>query len=99
MPYVGLEEKLIFMIDANRRDYDRSPIILGGIAGSGGGIAGRPGGFIGQLPQYEITYDLSEIASPGIAVAGSPSLLDNLNHILFSIFKEKNSVNIEIILS
>lgn len=64
------------------RTMKASPLILGGIAGSGGGIGGPPGGFVGFLPQTRVSYDYSEIASSGIPSSGM-SLLDNLNHIRY----------------
>jgi len=59
-----------------------SPLILGGVAGSGGGAGGPVGGVVGYLPQTRVSYDLSEIASSGIPESGM-SLLDNLNHIRY----------------
>lgn len=60
-----------------------TPMILGGVAGTGGGVGGPPGGFVGKLPQTKITYDMSEDATDYTPVSGS--LLDNLNHIRYRI--------------
>lgn len=57
------------------------PINLGGIAGPGGGVGGPPGGFRGTLPQTRVSYDEDEYGI--ITTSGSPSLLDNLNHIRY----------------
>jgi len=57
------------------------PLVLGGVAGSGGGTGYPPGGFVGYLPQTQVAYDLSEASSS----TGSTSLLDNLNHIRYRI--------------
>lgn len=78
MVFVGFEEQFFGELDNLRRQMEIRPLLLGGITGSGGGIPGRPGSFIGKLPQDRITYDLSELAT--YTTAGSPSLLDNLNH-------------------
>lgn len=60
------------------------PLILGGIAGSGGGIGGPPGGFSGVLPQTRVAYDTDELAVI-TTVSGEESLLDNLNHIRYRV--------------
>jgi hypothetical protein len=54
---------------------------LGGTAGPSGGQGIRPGGYIGTLNQTLISYDTTEAAT----IAGSGSLLDNLNHIRYNI--------------
>lgn len=69
-----------------KRQIQLSSLVLGGAAGSGGGIGGPPGGFTGFLPQTRVAYDLTEAEDDGFVVsAGSPSLLDNLNHIRYRI--------------
>lgn len=75
------------------RTVKASPLILGGVPGSGGGIGGPPGGFVGWLPQTRVAYDLDELAMSGFVQPGafnegflvSGSLLDNLNHIRYRI--------------
>lgn len=71
-----------------------APLILGGVAGSGGGAGGPPGGIVGFLPQYRVAYDTDELAISGFVEPGaidedgdvvSGSLLDNLNHIRWRI--------------
>lgn len=61
------------------------PLMLGGVATSGGGSGGPPGGFIGMLPQSRITYDKLEAATPttpsGYTAPSGATLVDNLNHI------------------
>jgi hypothetical protein len=66
-----------------RRMLEVQPLNLGGVSASGGGIDGRPGSFFGMLPQTRVTYDKSELGTQGSA--GSPTLLDNLNHIRYRI--------------
>lgn len=61
-----------------------SPLVLGGVAGSGGGIGGPTGGIVGYLPQTRVAYDLTEAETSGFVASGS-SLLDNLNHIRYRI--------------
>lgn len=60
------------------------PVNLGGWGGPGGGSGGPPGGFIGQLPQYRVTYDTTELGTMYTPVSGF-SLVDNLNHIRYRI--------------
>lgn len=52
---------------------------LGGDAGPNGGEGARAGGFIGKLIQRAIAYDTTEAAT----LAGSGTLVDNLNHIRY----------------
>jgi hypothetical protein len=61
-----------------------APLVLGGVVGSGGGGGGPIGGFVGHLPQTRVSYDLSELAASGTPASGM-SLLDNLNHIRYTI--------------
>lgn len=75
------EQTLFNYIDSAVRYMKIQPLLLGGVAGSGGGIGSPPGGFIGYLPQSRIAYDESELAV--ISTDDPPSLLDNLNHIRF----------------
>jgi hypothetical protein len=58
------------------------PINLAGIAAPSGGQSGGPG-YIGYLPQTRVAYDETEAATQATAVSGS--LLDNLNHIRYTI--------------
>ncbi len=58
------------------------PINLAGIAAPSGGQSGGAG-YIGYLPQTRVAYDESEDATQDTAVSGS--LLDNLNHIRYTI--------------
>lgn len=52
---------------------------LGGTSGPDGGAGTPPGGFQGQLIQSAVAYDSTEAET----LAGSSSLLDNLNHIRY----------------
>lgn len=63
------------------RSQQRGRTVLGGTSGSGGGSGGPPGGFVGKLIQTQITYDTTEAET----LAGSTSLVDNLNHIRYRI--------------
>jgi hypothetical protein len=81
MTYLGFAETLEQRLLNLKRQIEIAPIVLGGVAASGGGLPGRPGGFLGRLPQGRVTYDYSELALSGSA--GSPTLLDNLNHIRY----------------
>lgn len=77
-------ERTLFTYFENTKNYLKSrPLNLGGMAGSGGGSGGPPGGYWGYLPQTRVAYDYSEAASSGIPFSGSPTLLDNLNHIRY----------------
>ena len=58
------------------------PVNLAGIAAPSGGQAGGPG-YIGYLPQTRVAYDETEAATQDTAISGS--LLDNLNHIRYTI--------------
>lgn len=76
------------LLDQAARNIKTTPLNLGGVGGAGGGVGGPPGGFIGQLPQYRVAYDVSEIASSGTLPSGLTgisgwSLVDNLNHIRY----------------
>ena len=51
--------------------------MLGGSSGSTGGSGGPPGGFVGKLTQGNVCYDTTEAET----LAGTTSLVDNLNHI------------------
>jgi len=57
---------------------------LGVFCASGGGGVGPAGGVVGQLPQYYVSYDLSELETLNTPSSGM-SLLDNLNHIRYEI--------------
>jgi len=58
------------------------PINLAGIAAPSGGQGGGAG-YIGYLPQTRVAYDQTEAATQDTVVSGS--LLDNLNHIRYTI--------------
>jgi hypothetical protein len=58
------------------------PINLAGITAPSGGQGGGAG-YIGYLPQTRVAYDETEAATQDTAVSGS--LLDNLNHIRYTI--------------
>lgn len=76
------EQQIFSYMDAAVRNAKISPMLLGGVAGSGGGIGGNPGGFIGYLPQTRVAYDESELETLVIPASGM-SLLDNLNRIRY----------------
>lgn len=78
------EDQLFEYYNSLQQYFRGQPIILGGVSGPSGGVGGPPGGFIGYLPQTRVAYDESELASSGIPISGR-SLLDNLNHIRWSI--------------
>lgn len=85
-----LEYTVLDMIESAARSMKTTPLNLGGVGGSAGGVGGPPGGFIGQLPQYRVTYDTLEAATlttlpSGVAGASGWSLVDNLNHIRYRI--------------
>lgn len=71
-------------LSTNNRWY-ASTINLGGVPGSGGGSGIPLGGFIGQLIQSQVAYDTTEAALQGGPVGSGWSLVDNLNHIRYSI--------------
>lgn len=82
------EYTVLELIESASRNLRALPLNLGGVGGAGGGAGLPAGGIIGQLPQYRISYDESEISSSGTAPSGvTPpsgwSLLDNLNHIRY----------------
>lgn len=87
MAYIGLTDFFYNELEKMKRTIKYSPLNLGGIIGSGGGVDGRGGGFTGRLPQTRVTYDKSELAVS--TSAGSPTLLDNLNHIRANIAGKK----------
>ena len=58
------------------------PINLAGITAPSGGQGGGAG-YIGYLPQTRVAYDETEAATQDTAISGS--LLDNLNHIRYTI--------------
>ena len=58
------------------------PVNLAGIAAPSGGQGGGAG-YIGYLPQTRVAYDQTEAATQDTAPSGS--LLDNLNHIRYTI--------------
>ena len=73
---------ILHAIENAIRTVKASPLMLGGVAGSGGGAGGPPGGIVGYLPQTNVSYDMSEVSSSGTPASGM-SLLDNLNHIRY----------------
>ena len=76
----NFEYVVLDMIESANRNFKTNTLNLGGVAGSGGGLGGPPGGFIGTLPQYKVSYDMSEDSTDYTPASGM-SLLDNLNHI------------------
>ena len=74
-------DQIMIMFQQQKRLMYGQPLYLGGASGVSGGVDGRSGGFVGQLPQTRIAYDSTEGAVVGSA--GSPTLLDNLNHIRY----------------
>lgn len=77
MPDVN--RQILSLFEQQKRFILQQPLYLGGTSGAEGGTDGRAGGFIGQLPQSRVTYDFTEAST--LATAGSPTLVDNLNHI------------------
>lgn len=82
------EYVVLDMIESAVKSAKTSPLNLGGVGGQGGGIGGPPGGFIGQLPQYRVSYDTLEDATldtkpSGLSGSSGWSLVDNLNHIRY----------------
>jgi hypothetical protein len=75
---------------ANNARWFASSINLGGVPGSGGGSGGPPGGFYGQLIQSQVAYDTTEAAVQGGPVGSGWSLVDNLNHIRYSILNSQS---------
>lgn len=78
------ENQLFEYFGSLQQFFRGQPIILGGVSGPSGGGGGPPGGFIGYLPQTRVSYDTTEAATDFTPVSGM-SLLDNLNHIRYSI--------------
>jgi hypothetical protein len=78
------EQDFFGYLNALKRQILTQPLVLGGFTGSGGGAGGPPGGFLGYLPQYRISYDLSELESD-FSPTISGSLLDNLNRIRYRV--------------
>jgi hypothetical protein len=76
------DRKFFEYLENLKRYLQVQPLILGGIAGSGGGAGGTPGGFIGYLPQTRVAYDYTEAESEDTPASGI-SLLHNLNHIRY----------------
>ena len=76
----NFEYVVLDMIESANRNFKTNTLNLGGVSGSGGGLGGPPGGFIGTLPQYRVSYDMSEDSTDYTPASGM-SLLDNLNHI------------------
>ena len=77
-----LETVLTEYFNAIKNSTRSLPLYLGGISAPSGGTGGPPGGFIGKLPQTQITYDLTELATDYTPLSGY-TLLDNLNHIRY----------------
>lgn len=69
MPIDQFHYQLLEMIENARSFSKLSPLYLGS----------PPGGYIGLLPQDRVKYDIAESGT----LAGSGSLLDNLNHIRY----------------
>ena len=84
MPLYSFEKNISDYMSGVRNQLLIRPLYLGGITASGGGVGGPPGGFVGKLPQTQITYDLSMLATNILPVSGL-SLLDNLNKIRYDI--------------
>jgi len=83
-----LEREFYQAFENLKRQILAQPLNLGGIMASGGGTGGPPGGFLGQLPQYRITFDESELAEWDLPLAETElpsglSLLTNLNRIRY----------------
>lgn len=74
-------DRLVGMVDQKHLQTRVERLWLGGDSGPSGGQGLRPGGFIGQLIQRAVTYDTTEAAT----LAGSGTLVDNLNHIRYNI--------------
>jgi hypothetical protein len=80
----NFEQNFFNYFNILKRQILTQPLVLGGYTGSGGGAGGPPGGFLGYLPQYRVTYDLSELESD-FSPTISGSLLDNLNRIRYRV--------------
>jgi hypothetical protein len=90
------------MIESAARTVKIAPLNLGGTGGVGGGVGGPPGGFVGQLPQYRITYDTTEAATlstlpSGVAGISGWSLVDNLNHIRYRLNVLESGASITVV--
>lgn len=72
-------DRLIEMNNQTHLQHRVERLWLGGDAGPDGGEGSRPGGFIGKLIQRAIAYDTTEAGT----LAGSGTLVDNLNHIRY----------------
>ena len=80
---MSYERDIIDLINSAQRNANLRPLNLGGTSSPYGGTGGPPGGIVGVLPQTKVAYDESELAA--ITTSGTPSLLDNLNHIRYEI--------------
>jgi len=80
--YYNFESTLFSYIENVKNQILSKPLLLGGVASSGGGTGGPPGGYTGYLPQTRIAYDYTEAAVEGFVSSGV-SILDNLNHIRY----------------
>ena len=86
-------ERFFYEILTNVTRYIESrPLHLGGSSGASGGEGGRPGGYVGYLPQTRVAYDTTEAAT--LATSGSPSLVDNLNHIRYRIQDLESTITV-----
>lgn len=77
----NFEQTFFQYLNNLKRDLMVRPLVLGSFSSPSGGTPGRPGGFIGYLPQTRVAYDTAELALSG--TPGSPTLLNNLNHIRY----------------
>jgi hypothetical protein len=80
----SFEKDIIDLINARQRVASVVPLDLGGVPGPSGGVGGPPGGYTGYLPQRQVAYDETELATIVTPESGM-SLLDNLNHIRYQI--------------
>lgn len=74
-------DRIVGLVDQTHRLSRIDRMWLGGSPGPDGGEGSRPGGFIGQLIQRAVAYDTTEAAT----LAGSGTLVDNLNHIRYNV--------------
>jgi hypothetical protein len=88
MPISDFLETLLDEIDGKIRyatigSMQDGKVVLGGTSGALGGAGAPLKGFSGKLTQKYVAYDTTEAAL--ITTSATPSLLDNLNHIRYTL--------------
>ena len=74
------EQQIIDYLTQVTNNLKLQPIYLGSTSS---GTGTPPGGYTGYLPQSKVSYDINEQVL--ITTSGTPSIIDNLNHIRYNI--------------